>query len=39
MGDFSSNLANSDFDCVVNDADNDSSIDSGESMFFLYKVF
>lgn len=39
MGDFSSNLSGYDFQCVVNDANNNSAIDSGESMFFLYKVF
>lgn len=39
MGDFSSNMAGADFQCVVNDANNNSAIDSGETMFFIYKVF
>lgn len=36
---FSTVMANSDFDCVFNDVNNDGNIDSGDSMFFLYKVF
>ncbi len=39
MGDFSANMAANDFQCVVNDANNNSVIDSGEYMFFIYKVF
>jgi len=37
--DFSTVMANSDFDCVYNDTNNNGTLDSGESMFFLYKVF
>lgn len=39
LGSFVTPMANSDFDCVVNDANNNSTLDSGESMFFIYKVF
>lgn len=39
MGSFTSNMSGSDFDCVVNDANSNTTIDSGESMFFIYKVF
>jgi hypothetical protein len=38
LGDFSTPMSVSDFDCVVNDANNNSTLDSGESMFFIYKV-
>lgn len=38
LGDFSSPMYGLQFDCVVNDANNNSAIDSGESMFFIYKV-
>jgi len=37
--DFSTIMANSDFDCVYNDANNNGTLDNGESMFFIYKVF
>lgn len=36
---FSSVMAGSDYDCVYNDANSNSTLDNGESMFFLYKVF
>ncbi|HCM83679.1 MAG TPA: hypothetical protein DIS76_03840, partial [Rhodospirillaceae bacterium] len=39
LGDFSTPMSSSRFDCVVNDANNNSTLDSGESMFFIYKVF
>ncbi len=39
MGSFTSVMGSSDFDCAVNDSNNNSTIDSGESMFFIYKVF
>ena len=36
---FATVMANSEFDCVYNDVNSNSSLDGGESMFFLYKVF
>lgn len=37
--DFSGYLANADFNCAYADANSNNTLDSGESMFFLYKVF
>lgn len=39
MVDFSGVMANGDFNCAYNDANSNGTLDSGESMFFLYKVF
>ena len=36
---FATVMANSDFDCAYNDVNSNSTLDSSESMFFIYKVF